>query len=136
MKSLKIKNILEECSYKTARSSGAGGQHINKVETKVTLIFNVQTSAFLSEEEKLLVLEKLKNKINKANELLVSAQVFKSQMKNKRKAEEKLIALLQQALKKQKQRKKTKISEATKAKRLKVKRLKAAIKKNRQKPPF
>lgn len=128
-----VNKILTECSYKTARSGGAGGQHVNKIETKVTIVFNVQTSDFLDEKQKALILIKLKNRINKDLAFLVSAQHYKSQSKNKKLVEEKLIYFLENALKKQKRRKKTKIPRRVNEKRLKVKQLKSDTKKNRSK---
>lgn len=134
---MKYKNkILAECSFKTARSGGAGGQHVNKVETKAIIIFNVETTNIFSAEEKELIITKLKNKINNEGELIVMAQTYKSQIKNKELAKEKIIYLLENALKVPKKRKPTKISKAAKEKRLKLKKTKSEHKQNRQKIRF
>lgn len=134
---MKNKNeIWLECNFKTARSGGAGGQHVNKVETKVIIVFSLENTKIFSEDEKTLIATKLKNKINKEGELIISAQTYKSQIKNKELAKEKLIYLLESALKTKKKRKPTKISRAAKEKRLKLKKAKGEHKQNRQKIRF
>jgi ribosome-associated protein len=75
--------ILSECTFKTSRSSGAGGQHVNKVETRVTIIFNLKKSKVLNDSQKELIKNKLSNIITKSCVLQLSSQRFKSQFKNK-----------------------------------------------------
>ena len=86
--------ILKECYFKTSRSSGAGGQHVNKVETKVILHFNIKNSEALSQDEKEILLIKLKNRIDKSGVLKINSQKSRSQLTNKKAAEKKLLHLL------------------------------------------
>ncbi len=77
------KDFYKEFVFTSSRSSGAGGQHVNKVDTKVELKFHINNSLELTEEEKELLLEKLKNKINKDGFLQIVSQETRSQFRNK-----------------------------------------------------
>ena len=132
MNSFTPDNLLTECKFTTSRSSGAGGQHVNKVETRVTITFDVKESNTLTEEQKVLILEKIKTDKNGA--ISLSSQKYKSQLKNKEDAKEKLIDLIKKALTVQKKRKKTKVSPEAKLKRLKDKKIQSELKKNRANP--
>ncbi|MGX7667262.1 alternative ribosome rescue aminoacyl-tRNA hydrolase ArfB [Flavobacterium pedocola] len=126
--------ILTELEFKAVRSSGAGGQNVNKVSTKVVLSFNVQQSEGLTGEEKELLFCKLENKISKDHLLTVNCDETRSQLKNKEIAIERFLSILQGALVVPKKRKATKLPRSVIEKRLKEKRNQSDIKQLRQKP--
>jgi ribosome-associated protein len=111
-----------ELHYSASRSSGPGGQHVNKVSTKMELRFHVASSALLSEDEKALVAEKLAGRINAAGELVLVSQSERSQLQNKEKVTEKFYTLIIRALTPRKKRTPTKPSRASKEERLEGKR--------------
>lgn len=126
--------IIQELQFKAVRSSGAGGQHVNKVSTKIELIFDVLSSDALSEAEKERITSKLGNRLTKEQMLLMQCDESRSQHKNKDLAIKRFLELLENALKVPKKRRKTKPSKSAIEKRLKAKK-KAALKKiNRGKP--
>jgi len=120
--------IREELVFQAIRSSGPGGQNVNKVSSKVELRFNVQSSLALSEEEKILLLQKLKNKISKMGELILVEQTDRSQLINKQKVIAKLFMLLEKALVKPKKRISTKPSRSSIERRLESKRVQSNLK--------
>ena len=121
-----------ELNFSFSRSGGPGGQHVNKVNTKVELRFNIVNSQSLLEEEKIILLEKLVKQISQEGELIVIAQDTRSQLKNKSKAKEKFYDIINKALKPKKKRKPTTISKAAKEKLLKQKRELAEKKERRR----
>lgn len=122
----------DEFVFQTSRSSGPGGQNVNKVSSKVELRFHIGNSKLLSEAEKMRLIEKLDNKINREGELIIIAQTDRSQLKNKEKAIEKFYHLLDKALKKPKDRIETKPTKNSIEKRLESKRLTALTKASRK----
>lgn len=127
------RELIKECVFKTARSGGKGGQNVNKVETKVELWFNISESQLLGEDEKMILLAKLKNKLDKEGNIHLQEQSDRTQLKNKELIKEKFYKLILSAFKTVKPRKPTKISKAAKAKRLDNKKLKSEIKQLRKK---
>jgi ribosome-associated protein len=121
----------EELKFTASRSSGPGGQHVNKVSTRVTLRFDVDSSPSLTLDQKRLILDKLPTRISKVGLLRVVSQQTRSQAANKEVALERFVALLQQALKQTPKRKPTTISPAAKQKRLDEKRHRRRLKRNR-----
>lgn len=130
---INFEEILTECTYKTSRSGGAGGQHVNKVETKVEIAWNVQNSTCITNSQRDLLLVRLAKRINNKGQLICTAQESRSQSKNKLKAQQKMKLLIQNALLEKKKRKTKDIPKGVKEKRLKVKRIKAETKQNRKK---
>ncbi|MBN7816466.1 alternative ribosome rescue aminoacyl-tRNA hydrolase ArfB [Algoriphagus pacificus] len=124
-------DFLPELTFQTSRSSGPGGQNVNKVETKVQLSFDLKASQNLSEEEKEVLFKKLKNKITEEGILQVQSQEKRSQLQNKELAIKKFYGLIQKGLEKKKARKPTKPGKGAIEKRLKAKKSQAEKKANR-----
>jgi len=111
-----------ELKFSFSRSSGPGGQSVNKLNTKAELRFSVSESELLLEEHKQMILEKLKSYINQEEELIIVSQASRSQLQNKENAIEKFYELLNKALTPKKRRIKTKASRASKERRLQAKK--------------
>lgn len=127
-----IEQIQSEFSFETSRSSGKGGQHVNKTESRVTLVWNFKESVMVSDEEKELIRSKSSGYIS-GDVMRISTEEYRSQMKNKKKSLYKLKKLLEEALKKEKLRKKSSIPNSVKRKRMKDKKINAEIKSTRKK---
>ncbi len=133
---MNTKNFSKELMFKTSRSSGKGGQHVNKVATKVELIFNINTSIVLDKNEKRLLRKALKNRISKDGNLHLVCQATRSQLKNKNLVVQKFEQLITAALVPKKERIASSIPKGIKDKRLKNKKLQSEKKARRQKVNF
>jgi ribosome-associated protein len=129
---LKERNLDREFGYITSRSSGPGGQNINKVNTKVELRLNLVSTSLFSENEKELIFKKLKNRINKDGELVLSSQSERTQFMNKKVVTEKFYELVSKALTLPVKRRATKPTLTSRYKRLEDKKNRGMTKKLRK----
>jgi ribosome-associated protein len=124
----------EEVSFTTSRSGGPGGQNVNKLETRVTLRFDLAGSAVLSEEQKARLRERLATRITRAGVLHVTAQKHRTQAANRDAAVERFAELVREAFQEETPRKKTRPSRAAKARRVEEKRRQSQRKRERSAP--
>ena len=129
-----IKTLIKEFNFKTAKSSGPGGQHVNKTSSKVFASFHIQNSKGLNDEEKELLSTKLFKKISSGGYITLSSGNSRSQHQNKSIVIDRLIELIKLSLARGKPRKKTKPSKASIEKRLQQKK-KITLKKINRKLP-
>jgi ribosome-associated protein len=128
--------LFHELSFQTSRSSGPGGQNVNKVNSKVTLKWDISASQVLSPEEKEFLLKKLSSKLTVEGVVVITSQDSRSQHENRDIVIQKLDLLLQKAFEKKKARKPTKPSKSSVKNRIKKKKQHGEKKKWRQKPPL
>jgi ribosome-associated protein len=131
---LEKEKIISELSFKAVRSSGAGGQNVNKVSSKVVLTFNLKNSQALTEEEKSLLETKLSSRLTSDLVLILNCDEDRSQLKNKEIVIKRFLALIKNSLTVPKERKPTKIPKSVIRKRIKDKKNISEVKKNRKKP--
>ena len=123
--------ILSELIFNTSRSGGAGGQHVNKVETKVEVYWDILKSFAINDDQRGLITQKLKNKIDSDGILKMASSKTRSQLKNKEDAISKLLALIEKVLTIQPKRIHTKVPKSVVKKRLSDKKKAGEIKKMR-----
>lgn len=126
--------LIHEIQFTASKSSGPGGQNVNKVNTRVELRFFISKSDTLAFEEKEQLFTKLKSRINMDGELILTSQSERSQLANKQKVTELFFTLIEKALTVPKKRKKTVPTAASRLKRLESKKI-TALKKQFRKPP-
>ncbi|MBA3663198.1 MAG: aminoacyl-tRNA hydrolase [Bacteroidetes bacterium] len=127
-----IKNILRECSFKTSRSGGKGGQNVNKLETKVEIEFHLMVSEALSPVQKETILARY-TAIQDEGIIKIVSSTHRTQLENKQEVKKKLIDLLNKYLKPVKKRYATKPSRSSKLKKLDSKKKRGEIKTLRKK---
>lgn len=129
-----IERIVSELNFKAVRSSGAGGQNVNKVSSKIVLSFDLNASQALSVEEKELLLLKLTSRLTSENILILNCDEDRSQLKNKEIVTKRFLEIIKKGLIIPKERKATKIPKSVIRKRIKDKKNVSEVKKTRRKP--
>lgn len=124
----------DELKEVTSRSGGPGGQHVNKTSTRVTLRWNVRTSAALSEGQRERLLRRLASRLNSRGELLVHASDTRSQSRNRECARERLARIVAEGLATRRKRVATKPSAGSRARRLEAKQRRSDVKRRRRPP--
>jgi ribosome-associated protein len=123
----------EELAFRSARSSGPGGQHVNKTSSRITLLFDIPASQSLSDAQKRRIRERLATRINRDGVLRVVCGRHRSQAANRREAVDRFAELLRQALKKVRRRRKTSVPAGARRRRMENKRRRGEIKRTRGK---
>ncbi|WP_179375256.1 alternative ribosome rescue aminoacyl-tRNA hydrolase ArfB [Winogradskyella wichelsiae] len=131
---MNIQILKSELNYKYVRSSGSGGQHVNKVSSKAELYFDLNNSVVFSDEKKQKLSEYFGNRLTKDGILILACDESRSQFRNKALVTQRFIVLIEEGLKKQKLRIKTRVPRGVKKRRLKNKRINADKKANRKTP--
>ena len=131
---IKEEALVSELNFKAIRSSGSGGQHVNKVASKIELVFNLSDSLVLNEDEKERLIKKLNSRLTKDNILILQCDESRSQHKNKELAIKRFLEIIKYGLIVPKKRVPTKIPQSVIKKRLKDKRNLSEKKAVRKKP--
>ena len=131
---METEKIITELQFKAVRSSGAGGQNVNKVSSKVVLSFDLRNSQTLSDEEKALLETKLVNRLTSEQVLILNCDEDRSQLKNKAIVTKRFLDIITEGLHVPKIRKATKIPKSVIKKRIKYKKSLSDIKQSRKKP--
>ena len=127
--------LIREVEYRTSRSSGPGGQHVNKTESRVELLWSPQESDCLSEAQKLMVTGRLGNRITDEGVLILVSEKYRSQHRNRADVIERFLDLIQTSLVPVKKRRPTRPTRSSVEKRIKSKKIRGEIKKSRRDKP-
>jgi ribosome-associated protein len=131
---MEVQKIISELQYKAVRSSGAGGQNVNKVSSKIVLTFDLKNSTALSDEEKAVLEMSLSTRLTADLILILNCDEDRSQLRNKEIVTKRFLELIRKGLIVQKPRKETKVPKSAIRKRIKNKKNISQIKQNRKKP--
>lgn len=124
----------DELDFQAARSGGPGGQNVNKVESKVILRYDVRRSRCLTEEQRLMLLEKLAGRLTREGQLVLHSSKHREQSRNAEAARERMLEILREALLPRPVRVETRPKRSAKERRLKTKRTRSAVKRTRRRP--
>lgn len=133
---MEIEKVISELTFKAVRSSGAGGQNVNKVSSKVVLSFDLEASNGLSDDEKILLKDNLANRLTSENILILNCDEDRSQLKNKEIVIKRFVEVMKKGLHVPKIRKATKIPKSVIKKRIKDKKNVSDLKQSRRKPDW
>ena len=133
---MEIQTLISELKYKAVRSSGAGGQNVNKVSSKVVLTFDLKSSLGLTDDEKLLLETTIYNRLTSDLVLNINCDEDRSQLKNKEIVTKRFLEIIKKGLLVPKERKPTKVPKSVIRKRIKDKKSLSQTKQNRRKPDF
>ncbi|MBZ4036115.1 aminoacyl-tRNA hydrolase [Flavobacterium sp. 17A] len=131
-----VDKIISELNFKAVRSSGAGGQNVNKVSSKIVLNFDLNASQALSDEEKLILKENISARLTSENILILNCDEDRSQLKNKEIVIKRFLEIIKKGLFVPKVRKATKVPKSVIKKRIKDKKNISDLKQSRRKPDF
>jgi ribosome-associated protein len=128
--------LFKECSYRTSRSSGPGGQHVNKTETRVELRWDMKNSSCLTPGEKNRLEHRLSSRLSEDGLLILTSNRFRSQLRNREDVNERFLALLEAGLKVSPRRIPTKPNRSSREKRIQRKKARGELKQQRKRPSF
>lgn len=126
----------EEITFTASRSGGPGGQNVNKVNTRVTLVFDVKSSPSLAEEQRELIMKRLASRLTQEGVLRLACQSSRSQADNRKEAIRRFAVLLKRALYREPARKPTRPARAVRERRLEQKKRRATLKEARRRPEW
>jgi len=127
--------LLGEVSYRTSRSSGPGGQHVNKTESRVELIWNLKETVCLDDGQKVLLLGRMGHRLTEDGVLILASERYRSQHRNREDVTSRFLELVRAGLVPVKKRRPTKPTRSSVEHRIKSKKIKGEIKRSRRKPP-